>query len=351
MKTNISLRITPLAMLVLILTAVVADAAQAQWELRAPIPHHVYGHSAAVVDGRLHILGGCHTPNWQIPARYHQVYDPATDDWTQAAELPVPVAWAMPAVHQGRIYLFGGGVYQPPQGITSTTKSWVFDPVANRWDRIRDLPAPIMNGFAAAVGDSIYIGLGYNRQGGEGRDIVAHYRDTYRYDPLEDTYQRLAEAPEFGCYAAVGVRNGRIYVVSGAEIEIGFHDMEDYVWAEGALKYDPPSDRWTRIDAPRTKQRVFYMTQCTSSAVFGPKLFAVGGMGAKRDRTTVADYFDMDQEVFRELPSIPTPRCCGGGGVVGHLLILAGGFYGAAEDLGDVCDTTWALDLRRLPER
>jgi hypothetical protein len=152
MKTNVSLRITRLTALALMASA--AGTHAASWEVRAPIPHHVYGHSAAVVAGKLHVLGGCHTPNWQIPASYHQVYDPATDTWSLAAELPVPVAWAMPAVHEGRIYLFGGGVYQPPQGITSTTKAWVFDPIANRWDTIRDMPRPIMNGFAAAVGDS-----------------------------------------------------------------------------------------------------------------------------------------------------------------------------------------------------
>lgn len=96
---------------------------------------------------------------------------------------------------------------------------------------------------------------------------------------------------------------------------------------------------------------MFYLTQCTSSAVFGSKLFAVGGMGTQRDRTTVADYLDMEQEMFHELPPIPAPRCCGGGGVVGPLLILAGGFHGAAENLGDVCEVTWVLDVSRLPER
>jgi N-acetylneuraminic acid mutarotase len=189
-----------------------------------------------------------------------------------------------------------------------------------------------MNGFAASSGGFIYLGLGYNRRGGEGKDITAHYQNTYRYDPTRDTYERLADAPEPGCYAAVGEWNGQIFVVHGAQIEIGFHDTQDYKWAEGALKYDPAADRWTRIDAPRVKQRVFYMTQCTSSAVYGTKLFAVGGMGAKRDRTTVADYFDMELEAFFELPPIPEPRCCGGGGVVDHHLILAGGFYGNAQD-------------------
>jgi len=321
-----------------------------EWEVRERIPFHVYGHGGAVLDGKLHCLGGCHTKDWQAPGKYHQVYDPAADAWTAAAELPLAVGWPMPAVHGGRIYLFGGGYFVPGPGITSTTKAWVFDPAANRWSAIRDLPVPIMNGFAVTVGNVIYVGLGYNRQGGLGTNIVAHYRNTYRYDPARDTYERVADAPELGCYASAGQWEGKAYVVAGANIEVGFHDMKDYQWADGALKYDPAANRWTKINTPRLKKRVFYLTQCTSSAVAGPRLFAVGGMGEYRDRTIVGEYFDMQREVFREIPSLLEPRCCGGGGVTGDLLILAGGFFGVAEDLGDVCEPTWVLDVSDLPE-
>ena len=65
----------------------------------------------------------------------------------------------------------------------------------------------------------------------------------------------------------------------------------------------------------------------------GPRLFAAGGMGEYRERTIVGEYFDMQREVFREIPPLLEPRCCGGGGVAGDLLILAGGFYGVAENL------------------
>jgi len=177
-----------------------------------------------------------------------------------------------------------------------------------------------------------------------------NYRYTCRYDPARNTHERVADAPELGCYASAGQWEGQAYVVAGAHIEIGFHDLKDYQWADGALRYDPSANRWTKISAPRYKKRVFYLTQCTSSAVAGPRLFAVGGMGEYRDRTIVGEYFDMQREVFREIPSLLEPRCGGGGGVAGNLLILAGGFFGVAEDLGDVCEPTWGLDLSELSE-
>ena len=205
--------------------ALAAPPLSAGWEVRRSIPDHVYGHAGATVDRKLHVFGGCHTPNWQIPCAYHQVYDPATDTWTMAEPLPLAVGWPMPAVHRGRIYLFGGGYYRAPQGVTSTSKAWVFDPASNRWSTIRDLPVPIMNGFAVAVGEFIYVGLGHYRQGGEGKDIVDHYLNTYRYDPAKDAYERMADAPALGCYAAVGQWQDRVYVVPGAHIEVGFHNM------------------------------------------------------------------------------------------------------------------------------
>jgi N-acetylneuraminic acid mutarotase len=320
-----------------------------EWQVRASIPRHVYGHSGAVAGNKLYAIGGCNTPDWQKPCPFNQVYDPTSDSWSSGADLPLALAWAMPAVHKEKIYVFGGGYYDPGnKGITSSSKAWKFDPASNSWTSVRDLPVPIMNGFATTVDDSIYVGLGYNRQGGEGADIAEHYHNTYRYDPENDTYTRVADSPEYGCYAAAGEWQGALYVVHGAETEIGFHKMSEYVWADGALKYNPAADRWTKIQTPRVKKRVFYLTQSTSSAVFGARLFAIGGMGEWRDRTTVASYFDMEQEIFHEIPSILEPRCCGGGGVAGSELILTGGFYGVAEDLGDVCAPTWVLDLRGL---
>ena len=54
--------------------------------------------------------------------------------------------------------------------------------------------------------------------------------------------------------------------------------------------------------------------------------------------------------MFREIPPLLEPRCCGGRSVAGDLLILAGGFLGAAEDLGNLCEPTWVLDISELRE-
>ncbi len=321
--------------------AILFAVQEGPYEKRADMPQSVYGHGGAVVGGRYHALGGCATPDWTKAGRHHQVYDPAPDAWIRAADLPVELGWPMPAVHKGKIYLFGG----QREGARATDLAHVYDPAADTWSPIRRLPKTITNGFAASFGDHIYVGLGYNRQGPKygkrgGGDVPEQYVETYRYDPASDAYTRVADAPEHGIYCAAGAWGDSIYVVPGVEVESGFKDMEDYVWSDGALKYTPSKDRWTKIASPRGCKRVFYLTQNSSCVSHGEQLFIVGGMAEGRGRTTIAEYFDMAAEIFRPMPPLPVQRCCGGGGVVGDLLVLTGGFYGPANT-GNPCRPTW----------
>jgi N-acetylneuraminic acid mutarotase len=322
-------------------SAPATPARDGEWQVRADIPKHVYGHAGAVVGGKVHTLGGCPTPDWTDTDAAHQVYDPAADRWTKAADLPIELGWPMVAVHENRIYVFGG----MRDKAVSTNKAWVYDPAADKWSPIRDLPAPAMNGFAVAFGKHIYVGLGYNRQGRDGKDIKDHYKTLYRYDPAADAYEKMADAPECGCYAAAGVWNGAIYVVHGAEIEIGWHHMNEYAWADGALKYVPAANAWTKLPAKRGCKRVFYLTQCASTVSRGPEMFIAGGLAEKRGRTTTCEIFDMAKEEFRPMPPMPQMRCCGGGGVVGDSLVITGGFFGTG-DLGNVCKPTWVYKVK-----
>jgi hypothetical protein len=194
---------------VLVLAGLWSRASAADWEVRSDIPYHVYGHAAATLDGRIHLLGGCHTDNWQIPSAVHQVYDPIRDKWERKADLPLAVGWGMPAVLDGKIYLFGGGYSKPPRGITSSDGAWVYDPSADKWRAIRKLPEPRMNGFATGTGSRIYISQGYNRQGGGDSEVVEEFRSTYGYDSKTDSYTRVADAPQTGCYVASGPHKGQ----------------------------------------------------------------------------------------------------------------------------------------------
>jgi N-acetylneuraminic acid mutarotase len=319
----------------------------ADWRVQSNIPYHVYGHAAATLQGKIHLLGGDHTSNWEKPSAAHQVYDPVADKWEKKADLPLALAWEMVSVYKDRIYVFGGAYYQPGQGITSSDRAWVYDPATDKWSGIRNLPQVRMNGFAANVGRFIYISLGYNRQGPKDQDVKENYKSTYRYDPERDAYTRVADAPITGCYVASGPYQGKVYAVPGSYAEQGWH--KGYQLADGAIVYDPGSDHWAKIDAPRVMKRVFFLTQCSSSAIDAAgRLWVVGGMGEDHVRTVVTEYLDIKKAVFVRGPDIAFGRCCGGGGIVGgNTLSVMGGFVDG-PDLGNAAIPIWTLDTTKL---
>jgi len=333
---------------IVVLVVPIEKALTVGWEIKADIPQHVYGHGGAVVQDKLYSIGGCETADWTKTSTKVQVYDYASDTWSKATDLPIELGWPMVAVHKDNIYVFGG----MRSNAVSTSKAWRYNPANDKWKAITDLPVKAMNGIALTVGEGIYVGLGYQRLDKTPRGVVENFRNFYQYDPGKDSYKRLADAPEGACYAAPGAYEGNIYVVHGASYEVGFHDMNDYGWTDGVLCYNMQEDSWRRIDIPRIRTRVFFLTQCTSSAVFGEKLFVCGGQSYHK-RTTVASYFDMMRERFFGLPDLPKPRCCGGGGVaggvVGNYIILSGGFWGVGET-GDPASPTWVLNVEKLRE-
>lgn len=332
----------PTALVMALLSPFPVPGRAEDWKVQSDIPGHVYGFAAAALGGRVHLLGGCQTPDWQKPSTIHQVYDPARDAWETRAELPLATGWGMPAVHGGKIYLFGGGYHKPPQGMTSTDEAWVYDPATDRWNALRKLPEPRMNGFATAVGPYIYISLGYNRQGGDKDGVIEEYRSTYRYDPAANTYTRVADAPEPGCYVVSGAHKGKVYAVPGSNREYGFRG--EYIWADGALVYEPAVNRWTKLDTPRVRKRVFYLTQCSASALADGKLWVIGGMAENRSRTVETEYLDVEKGVFVRGPDISFPRCCGGGGIVEGILVITGGFIDG-KGLGAPALPTWTLKV------
>jgi len=91
-------------------------------------------------------------------------YDPATDTWTRAADLPSARMFSGVTSYGGKLYVIGG--MGPDLGITNTV--YVYDPVENTWSEAApmptaryDLEAITSNGKIYAIGDTT--GAGWRR--------------------------------------------------------------------------------------------------------------------------------------------------------------------------------------------
>lgn len=303
------------------------------WRILADIPSPRFGGAGAVVNNKLHMFGGVdknpHTPGGALKARavnFHHIYDPASDSWTTGALMPDKKGWPAIAVYKGKIYLFGGDNVAVDKSMTVT--AWVYNPATDTYKDIADLPYPRSYCSAVPIGDYIYIFGARTLR----RDGIAD-RSTFRYDPAKDTYQRMADLPEGARFIVHGSYNGYIYAIHG-ETDLG-------TYADGVLKYDVARNKWSKLNIPRIEQRKWYLSQHSTHAAIGSKLFILGGMSkVTNKRSARASYFDMATETFGQVEPMPQGRCCAVAGVINNRIYVAGGFWRGTADVSG-CRETW----------
>ena len=317
--------------------------ASKNWKVLSPIGKHVYGMTTAVLDNKIHLLGGVHGKDWTDPIDFHQVYDPSTDSWDLRAPIPDPgggLGWPMSAVYGGQIYLFGGG---SGPGLEGSARVWVYDPIIDVWSRLSDMPVQRINGAAVTADDYIYIFGGHRDHTPPTDELIS----TYRYDPATDSYERVANMPETATFITRSFYKGYIYAISGLEHEWLGEPGEpqiSYVYGQGVLKYNVKTDSWTKLNIPRIQQRTFTLTQLCTNPANGSKLFILGGRPPGGQRITLAAYFDMETETFGQIDPMPKGRCCGSSAVVNGKIYVSGGFWADIADVYDFTET-WGYPL------
>ena len=135
------------------------DPATKKWTAMSPLPEPRSSFDAAVLDGKIYVVGG-----WQMAGdaekKWHQtayVLDPATETphWQPLPEPPFQRRALALAALQGKIYVIGG--MQKEGGPTRQVD--VFDPASGKWSEGPSLQGERMDGFGAsafATGGRLY---------------------------------------------------------------------------------------------------------------------------------------------------------------------------------------------------
>ena len=111
----------------------------------------------AVVDDKLYVFGGF--SNELGPVKRSDVYDPATNTWTQIADLPTRVTHAGVAVDGRDVYIAGGYVGIGSTGYNQTfgvRDVWKYNVDTNQWTSVIQLPRAIASGGLAVLGRSLH---------------------------------------------------------------------------------------------------------------------------------------------------------------------------------------------------
>jgi N-acetylneuraminic acid mutarotase len=149
----------------------VFDTETNTWSSLEPMPTPRNHHSVAFVDGKIYAIGGrvgsCFSAGWSSNIWMNDAYDIATNTWTPRAPMPTARSGTGIAVVDGKIHVMGGeGWIEDFGGVFRAHET--FDPKTNTWVRSPRMITP-RHGFAAAqIGKTIYAVSGVNNAGGAG---------------------------------------------------------------------------------------------------------------------------------------------------------------------------------------
>jgi len=184
----------------------VHDPTVGGWVARAPMPTARSGGGKAVIDGRIYVAGG-RPPGGSA----FEVYDPATDTWEKLPDMPTQRNHLAMVALNGRI-IVAGGRFGPGAMAERTDVVEIYDPATRRWTRGAPLPAPRGGLTGAAHAGCMFV------FGGEGEQthVLGLTPTAYGYDPRADRWTRLPDLP-IAVHGLKGsaVIGGRIFLPGG----------------------------------------------------------------------------------------------------------------------------------------
>lgn len=232
-----------------------------------PLPR--WAHSAAVVNGKIYVMGGVGADNQQLVARV-EVYDPATRSWAARAGIPTPRALLGASTVGGKIYAIGGTT----MGLDGLAVVEAYDPATNTWTRRADMPTPRNSLSTAVVAGKIYAvgGMRFDRPDGGWESVDPTvggkaFSTVESYDPETDVWVAGEDMPTPRAGVTVSAVGGKIYAIGG-----GTRRGERDVSLSLVEVFDTATNRW----APSAGMPTPRMFPC--SAVVDGRIYATGGV-------------------------------------------------------------------------
>jgi N-acetylneuraminic acid mutarotase len=186
------------------------DPATDTWTTKSEMPTSRGFHSANVVDGKIYVIGGSHEAIY-----YHgvvatvEVYDPATDTWTQKGDMPRGIGAGYSSVVDGKIYVFGGYVF--------SDRVDEYDPATDTWTQKSNMPTKKRALTTSALDGKIYVIGGYVPGVPDYQGVAT----VEVYDPTTDTWTTAPDMPTGRFGPRSSVVDGKIYVIGGMEYWVG----------------------------------------------------------------------------------------------------------------------------------
>ena len=282
------------------------------WSTRAPSPIVRAEALRAVVGDKLYVLGGFSGDDG--PVKRSDVYDPAADTWTQITDLPTRLTHAGVAVDGRDIYAVGGYVGIGATGYNQqfgTTAVWKYDVDANAWTAMPALPKAMAGGGAAVIGRFLHYFGGNDSNRTDAGDHFALDLD----NPQAGWQSRAALSDprsHFGT-AVVGVK---IYVVGGQ------HGNDDTLTTVTSVHaYDPATNSWSaRASLPVAVSHI-----ASAAVVVNGRIITAGGETAHGNATDRVTLYDPATDAWSSITPLRAERFSGVAAFIGGAIYFTTG--------------------------
>jgi len=198
-----------------------------EWSTRAslPIPRTELG--VAAVGGKIYAMGGS---SGSVLARV-DAYDPVTNTWSQKASMHQARRSFAVGVIGGKIYVGPGMSWVDPNAVNYVAGTEVYDPATDSWTDLA--PCPIPKAFNQVWGN-LFLGGGAVNGHFYVVAVEPSKSSTYDYDPGSNTWTTKAAGPNGFSLVTAATQGGRLYAfTSPAEDTSGTlagYDPADDIW-------------------------------------------------------------------------------------------------------------------------
>ena len=264
------------------------------------------------VGAKLYVFGGINAAGsnfaYPITARV-DVYDPAADTWTRLRDMPEAFTHTNATVDGTTIWFVGSYLGRTPG--PGTTHVWKYDTLTDSWSRGPDLPQPRGSGASALLGRTLHYFGGADDQR---RDQTTHW--SLNLDDPTGTWVKRADMPMSRNHMSGVALGGKIYAIGGQTGDR--HAARDVANVD---IYDPVTNTWSAA-APLPDPRSH--TNC-STLVFGDRILVIGGESGHGTFTREIFAYDPATNAWSVFARLPNPRSTAVAGIINGQLVLATG--------------------------
>ena len=178
----------------------VYDVDSRTWSSAASLAEPRGGHAAAVLDGRIHVIGG---GNSRTTLANHSEYDPSTNRWTERASLSRSKGSPAAVAYNGKLYSIGGR-----SGPVDFGDVEIYDQHTDSWTS----GTPIEP--RGTAGAALYCGTIYVF-GGESQAKKSTLDEVLRLNPATNEWEQMTPMRAPRNYARAVVFRSAVWLVGG----------------------------------------------------------------------------------------------------------------------------------------